>query len=251
MEDKTITITKSVMYGSISLLILIISYLVYNSPSLNHELASKAALKEKVLAKAELDKINERNTKLKEWKWFGWSDVAVDNEKYPIVILRTGFKVIKISDDNSLVGWRMDIANTSEKSRYLPSVNYSITDSDGFEISSSSETGNILAQSFGVVQGTFKVSNSDLERLSSDTWTISIGDWGSNEQYSKGKRYERLKALVEDENKRPIWLKTYVDENPFNVYFSDKWKIIQSIVSPEPPKDTSTEEVNKKSNATP
>lgn len=235
MDNRTIIIAKSAMYISMALLLLVIAYLAFNSPTINYQLASELAQKEIASQEIELSKVNERNTKLKEWRWFPFNDVAVNSEKYPIVILRSGFKVIKISDSSSLVGWKMDLVNTSVKSTYLTNVTYSITDSDGFHIGSSSGSGNVLAQTFGVVQGTLEVSNSDLERLSGDDWTISIGSWSTNEQYAKGKRYDRLKAIVEDDNKRPYWLKEYVDETTYLAYF-DKWKIIKSIVSPEPAK---------------
>lgn len=239
------------MYLSAALLLLVISYLAFNSPAINYQLENKAAEEEAAAQQAELSKINERNTKLKEWTWFPFSDVDVDSEKYPIVILKSGFKVLKISDSFSLVGWKMDIVNTSIKSRYLPKVTYSITDSDGFHIGSSKQSGNISAQSFGVVQGTLEISSSDLERLSRDNWTISIGSWSTNEQDAKGKRYERLKAIVRDENKRPSWLKNYVDENSFMPYLSEKWWIIKAVVSPEPLKNDNEKKVNKVSNQTP
>lgn len=245
MEEKPITITKSTMYASVAILLLVISYLAYNHPSLNHHLASSATIEKEAIALNALSIINERNSKLKEWKWFGLNDVAVNNEKYPIVILRSGFKVIKISKGSSLVGWRMNIANTSEKNRYLPKVTYSLTDSDGFDIGSSSENGNILSESFGVVQGTMTISNSDLERLSKEDWTISIGSWSTNEVTAKGKRYDRLKAMVEDEKKRPYWLKEHLESNPLDGYFSEKWDIIKKIVTPEPPKENENGKVNK------
>lgn len=236
MEDRTVTVTKSFFFISVSILFLVAAYLAFNSPSLNFKLAEKIATKEDAIKSIKLENINERNNKLKEWKWFYSTDVAVDNEKYPIVILRSGYKVLSISEKLSLVGWKMDIANTSPKSRYYPSIEYSITDTDGFEIGSSSEKGNVLAQSFGSIQGTLNIANSDLERLSLEDWTISIGNWSTDEKNTKEKRYDRLKKMIKDENKRPFWINSAIEENKYIGMFSEKWKQIKSIISPEAPK---------------
>ncbi|EAW31109.1 hypothetical protein GP2143_03273 [marine gamma proteobacterium HTCC2143] len=172
---KIIIIAKLAMYLSATILLLFISFLAYNSSNINYKLASEVAMNEIAAQKIESSKINYRNTMLKGWRWFFSSDVGVSSEKYPIIILRSGFKGIKISDTPSLVVWKIDIFKTSVESRYLQDFTCSITDSDGFDIVSSSASGNISAQSFGAVQGTLKISNYDLERLPGDDWTISIG----------------------------------------------------------------------------
>ena len=107
-EKKIITVAKSSMYLSISILMLVVAYLAFSNPALNYILAYEAKEKERKLAEDELSSVNDRNAKLKEWRWFGLGDVATDSEKYPIVVMRSGFKVIKIADERVLVGWRMD-----------------------------------------------------------------------------------------------------------------------------------------------
>lgn len=237
MDDKVLNVAKSFLFTSLSIFFLVAAYLGFNSPSINFNLAEEIAKKEHALKSVGLKNVNARNNKLKEWTWFYSSDVAVNNEKYPIVILRSGYKVLRISEERSLVGWKIYIANTSPKSRYYPNIEYSITDSDGFEIGSSSAEGNFLSQSFGSIQGTMNIANADLERLSREDWTISIGSWITGESNTKGKRYDRLAKMIKDENSRPVWIDSVVKENQYITGFSDKWKLIKSIVYPETPKN--------------
>ena len=70
---------------------------------------------------------------------------------------------------------------------------------------------------------------SDLKRLAEDDWTISIGNWSSNEKNLTGKRYERLAKLVKDSDKRPFWIDKLLKGKDFFA-LSEKWRVIQSAI---------------------
>jgi len=75
---------------------------------------------------------------------------------------------------------------------------------------------------------------SELDRLSSDTWTIYIKDWKETEKDSKGKRYERLANLVKNDDVLPYWLKnTLAEVGSYLTTHSKKWKVISDALSPE------------------
>ncbi|GIU03173.1 hypothetical protein [Shewanella algidipiscicola] len=104
MNDKVVEISKSLFFASIAVLFLTASYLAYINPAFNFSLAKEIDEAAAIKRSLELEEYNKKNAKLKEWKWFNWSDVATNSEKYPLVIVRNGFKVINISDIDALVG---------------------------------------------------------------------------------------------------------------------------------------------------
>ena len=61
-----------------------------------------------------------------------------------------------------------------------------------------------------------------------------INTWNTNEQKSKEARYDRLAKLVKDEKKRPYWLNSVLENNLYITEYSDKWKVIESILKPSP-----------------
>jgi hypothetical protein len=234
MHEKFLIISKSLLLLSISVLISVFCYLLFFNPELNF------VLSEKIARKAEAIK-TEETEKLQQWKWFLWSDVNVSNENYPLVVLRSGFKVIKVLNDEALVGWKMDILNTSKMYSYEVEVDYSITDEDRFFIITSTERDWIKPNSFGTIKGTITVNAANLHLLKDYTWTISAPDWKTYEKDVKTKRYERLSELIVDKKKRPYWIdETIKDKELYLLDASDKWKIINDALSNAKDKKTET-----------
>lgn len=221
--------SKSILYISISVLFLSVTYLVFTNPSMNYALEVEVAQKELLEQQKEVEKANEQNKKLKQWNMFLTSDVAVDDERYPLVVMRSGYKVLKIGSETALVGWKMDLANTSKQFGYMPTIEFSLTDEDRFILESSTESGRILKESFGSIQGTMTIPVSDLERLSGVTWTIRIDNWIQNEKNLKGKRLERLETLLKDGDKRPNWIDEAFDENPYLIVVP-KWGAVEKAI---------------------
>lgn len=247
-DDKIMLVIKSVLYLSISLFLLLSAYLLFNDfvDSIEPEVLTVEASQWK-----ELLEFKTAKAKLKDWTWDYSSDVEVMDEKYPLVVLRSGFKVIKTSEYNALVGWRMDIVNTSKKHSYYTEAEYVITDGDGFHIESSTNKVSLPAESFGLVLGTMEIPISDLGRVVSGVWTILISEWETNERDSKGRRYERLAALVKDENKRPVWLRSAIEENRYLAYLPGVWALINSIIFPATEEFENEKKENKKKGFTP
>ena len=233
MNEMIVAIFKSFLLFSISILVITISFLAYKSPDLNYSLADQLKINAEKTRQVELSANKEKDKKLKEWVRSGWSDVGTTSEKYPLVIIRDGFKIIKINDNSALIGWKMDILNTSISSQYYPKVTYTVTDNDGFKLNSSTKSGDIPAESFGTIQGTMTIPLSDLERIDDKDWTIIVENWKSKEKNAKGKRYERLAKLVANADKRPFWIDKMVKEEPSILLFSDKWKTIKDAIATE------------------
>jgi len=221
-------LSKSVLFISIAALVILATYLIYTNPEYNHIEKIRILKKEKEIAK-------ERGAAVKKWKYDMFSDVDVRSEKYPIVVLRTGFKVIRVDADTSLVGWKYEIVNTSPKTKYTTRVNFSIEDADGFLIKEGDGKSIVQPNGLGVVTGTITIPNADLDRLSSSGWTIALSpDWEIKEKNTKGKRYARLGKILKGNS--PSWVDEEV-KNKFIVMLSEKWAAISESLAPRIEKD--------------
>ncbi len=219
--------SKSILFICISVFFLTISYLIYINPEYNFYENKKLQYEKTLQEAATRQKINEETEKQKKWSYDSFSDVGVNDEKYPIVVLRTGYKLIKIGDEKSLVGWKYEVINTSSKNKYITSIDFELEDADGFVIASGSGSSPVQEKSYGVVQGTIKVHNSDLKRLSSSGWSISLSpSWQSKEKKVKGKRYDRLKKIIKDA--APSWVEESANSE-FLAIISPKWKEIRKV----------------------
>ena len=193
-------------------------YLAYTNPDLNFQ---KRILLEQQESQA--------SAKLMEWRYDELSDVGVEDEKYPIVVLRTGFKLLKIEEKHAIVGWIYEAINTSPSSQYLTEVDFKLTDIDEFELEGGNSEQTIEAHSSGIIKGQIKISKSDIPRLSQSTWTVRLTpSWQTKEKNTTGKRYDRLKAIIIDNE--PYWIKETLEKNKILTYFP-KWQIIQEAIN--------------------
>lgn len=243
MFEKILLASKSIMILSVAGTISAFSYLVFTNPEYNF------ILSEKIRVEAEVNKL-QRTEELQQWKFFQWSDVNASSEAYPLVVLRSGFKVIKVVNDEALVGWRMDVLNTSEKNPYKVEINYSITDEDSFVVTTSTESDWVKPEEFGTIKSTMKVNIANLDRLKSDTWYISAPDWQDKEKNIKTERYERMSKIIVDDNKRPYWIDETIKENDsFLLTLSNKWKTINNAIlkfKENDNKDVKTNDIKQK-----
>jgi hypothetical protein len=214
-------IGKTIFYLSLAVMISCLTYLIWVNPAVNYPLEQQR--------QAELrEQADIESASLREWKYSEFSDVSQADDKYPIVVLRTGFKVIRSGSDTSLVGWKYEIINTSPTTRYVPTVNFTLQDQDTFEIESGTGTSFVDPQEYETITGTININNNDLERLSASTWTISLSpNWESSETNTKGTRYERLANV--DSSTFPYWTNESA-ETQFFISFSPKWQAIRTAL---------------------
>lgn len=224
MNEKLLLASKSILLLCIAGTISIVSYLLFTNPELNFVLSKKINT-DMELNKAKIAK------DLQQWQLFQFTDVNAISENYPLVVLQSGFKVIKVYDDEALVGWKVDVLNTSQNNSYKVDINYSITDEDSFIVTTSTESEWVKPEEFSTIKSTIKVNVSNLDRLKDDTWYISAPDWEDKEKNVKTKRYERLAKIIVDDNKRPYWIdKIIEDKESFLLIVSDKWKVINTAI---------------------
>lgn len=211
--------TKALFFISITVVMMTIGYLLWSNPLLNENLNKRLAEQKQL----EVDQTIEDFT---EWTYDNFSDVATDSDKYPIVVLRAGYKVIKPGSQQSLVGWRYDVANTSPSTTYEVDVDYKLVDKDSFKIESSSGDIWINPESHDTIYGTMYISNTDLDRLStSPDWAIRLSpNWITSEKDTQGTRYERLEAM--SGTALSYGIKVQADNQFLTI--SDKWLAIQN-----------------------
>ncbi|MBE7560580.1 hypothetical protein HS125_17210 [bacterium] len=185
--------------------------------AVREELARLTAESEKATAA-------EKEKRLRQWKYDLFSDVDVREDSYPIVVLRSGFKVIRLGTDHSLVGWKYELINTSPKTTYVANVTFTLQDADGFDIDSGVGEAAIPAERYGVVTGTINVDNVDVERLSDSSWAIGLKpNWKENERQTPGTRDSRLTKLAKSQ--MPLWVYELAKLEYMGI--SAKWKAIQ------------------------
>lgn len=232
-----VNLTKGLFFLALTLTFSSAVYLMLTNPELNRPLNQEIVKLEKEVAEMQ-------DAEPKKWSYTSFSDVAVTSEKYPIVVLRTGFKVIRVGPQKSLVGWKYEIVNTSPSTKYVPDVEFELQDEDGFDIASGRSDSIVQPESYGVITGTIEIDNIDLERLSQSSWTIQLSsNWEANEIGTMGKRYDRLKKLAQSH--LPAWAKEEA-KNEFIGIFSEKWKAIQAGLGLEFPKDDENGESRSK-----
>jgi hypothetical protein len=71
------------------------------------------------------------------WNWH-YSEINAKESHYPVVVLRDGYKAIKIVADKVLMGWNYELLNTSSTVPYMITVKYNLEDGDGFIVNESS-----------------------------------------------------------------------------------------------------------------
>lgn len=226
---NTTKLPQSLLLLSATLLLLTVSivigfwgYLNATDPKTNHFVKAQNDANQKEIDS--LDLLLQR-----QWKWFPYSDVAVSKESYPMVVMRSGYKILKIKDGKALVGWQYEVMNTSPANDYVATVQLDITDGDGFKVQGSKKIEKVRRNSYSAIRSTVEIDSDDIERLDSTDWSISLSpNWEIKEKQTKRKRYERFAALVVSEA-APWWVyETYGASKspPFSASLDEKWKIV-------------------------
>ena len=223
VEDKILIYSKAMFYFFLSGLVCVGSYLIWANPEINYNRKIQLEINEQVGAELKL-------AELQKWKYDEFSDVDTKEEKYPIVVLRTGFKVLKVENEHALVGWNYEVANTSRSKKYDATVTFNLEDEDGFQIASGTGSEPIQPKSFGIISGIMKVSLTDMKRLNKSGWRIGLEPaWVLEEEGSEGSRYDRLKEIVVDSG--PIWLIEYLEtHSEAIIVLSPKWRSIKDAI---------------------
>ena len=224
--ESLLILAKVLLTIILSIFILGIGYMAYMNPNINHliylsELESQEF--EERLKNVQLDIENE---KLKEWNYDFYSSIDTKEDKYPIVSLRTGFKVLKIQPEGALVGWSYEVINTSPSTTYTVKIDYKLTDTDDFVIGSSIGEGIVVAEGYRKITGIINIENDDLSRLIGSSWTVLLSPiWMATESKTEGNRYERLEKIVKDTKPLPFWLLRMKKDTltGFAKYREEKW----------------------------
>lgn len=225
--NQFVVFSKGLFLLMAASLLAALTYLAVINPDINSREQARIQAEEQLAAETELEE-------LQEWVHRDWSDVDTDNEKYPIVVLRDGFKVLRIDADSALVGWRYELINTSSKQSYTAEVRYTIQDQDGFDVVEGRGSLLVQPEKYGEISGTLIVTREDVRRLAGSDWAIWLNpDWQSLEAKTEGTRYERLTRILKGDISLPAWVRERArdEDAAFLRVFSDKWKAIAAAYS--------------------
>lgn len=137
------------------------------------------------------------------WVW-NYSEIGAKEKNYPMVVLRDGYKAIKIVDEKVLVGWKYELLNTSPNTNYSATIHYKFEDKDGFQVNESSATENVPKKEIRTIQKTTWIPYEDYKRISNASWSVSLTpNW--NDKKLKGNRFERAGIILKES--APYWLK--------------------------------------------
>jgi hypothetical protein len=189
------------------------NYFAYFFMSKSIDLTTKTSRK----TSATINKLKEKKVDIKQsWVW-NYSNIAAKENNYPIVVLRDGYKAIKVVEDNVLMGWKYELLNTSTNIGYTVTIEYKLEDSDGFIVNESSSGDRVPPEEIRTIQKTTLVSYEDYKRIKNCSWSIRVTPIWINEKLS-GTPFERAGAILK--KGAPHWLKTYLthlfmDDFPF------------------------------------
>ena len=172
------------------------------------------------------------------WVWH-YSAIGAKEKNYPIVVLRDGYKAIKVVDEKVLVGWKYELLNTSPNTNYIATIEYRFEDKDGFQVNESSASENVPKEEIRTIQKTTWILYEDYKRITNASWSISLTPkW--NDKKLKGDRYERAGKILKES--APYWLKNRLkylfmadfpserDKKGFwQVLSPNKWIIAQAL----------------------
>ena len=172
------------------------------------------------------------------WKW-NYSEIGTEETNYPIVVLRDGYKAIKLNGDKVLVGWKYELLNTSPIDNYNVSITYQLKDKDDFQISESSASEIVRSGQVSTIQTTTLIPYEDFTRVSGSGWSVHLTpDW--TDKKLKGNRFERAGSIFKKNS--PYWFKArmqylFLADFPFGkdakglsqVFSPNKWIISEAM----------------------
>lgn len=140
-------------------------------------------------------------------KWSIQFDSDVDADQYyPIVVLRDGYKVLKVTGETAQIGWAYEVVNTTSDSRSI-NVTYKILDSDNFVIATGESSDTVGGKKVGKIRGTINIPVEDLARINNRTWSVVPGTY--NRQYMVDNGFNRYKEAAKIIADKPIALLNY------------------------------------------
>jgi len=185
------------LFITLSLFVVLLGYVLINSEIFPH--------------KGQNPLVKEVEEYPSEWV-YSYSDIDVD-ECYPIVALRSGYKIIREHNSELLLGWKYELVNTISEPINV-TVNYKILDFDGFEVCEVSESKFIQSKSIDTIQDTFTVPSIEKDRLQKVSWTISPGTYNySNLEKYNHNRYLKCAEIISTELedfRGPFWIRNYL-----------------------------------------
>ena len=188
------------------------------------------------------------------WKW-NYSKIGTKEKNYPMVVLRDGYKAIKITNDKVLVGWKYVVLNTSPNTNYIVNIDYIFEDKDGFQIKENSASENVPKEEIRTIKNTTLIPYEDYKRISNASWSISLTPkW--NDKKLKGNRFDRAGKILK--KNAPYWFKDRLkylfmadfpsgkDKKGFwQVLSPNKWIIAQSLdIKPDMQLKSACEKLN-------
>lgn len=179
------------------------------------------------------------------WKW-NYSEIGAKEKNYPMVVLRDGYKAIKMINEKVLVGWKYVLLNTSPSTNYIVNIVYKFEDKDGFQIKESSASENVPKEEIRTLQKTTLVPYEDYKRISNASWSVSLTPKWTDKKL-KGDRFDRAGKILKES--APYWLKNRMkylfmtdfpsgkDQKGFwQVLSPNKWTIAQALdIKPDLP----------------
>lgn len=229
--------SKSIIQLSAALLLIVIAivvgsagYVFITNPEFNHIIKNtNKALEARHNAALEQE--------LKQWHWNYNNQINTADEQYPMVVLRTGYKVLKIQNGRAFIGWSYELINTSPSTSYVATVNFNLTDADGFKLNGSTQSSytSIAHHGFDSIKDIIEIDESDIPRLKGSTWTLSLSpNWSDNEGLTKRKRYERLADLVRNDRAPPWVYARFTGDPSKKGYFDvgEKWIPVIKALNP-------------------
>lgn len=170
-----------------------------------------------------------------KWVYDFSGDVDAD-QYYPVVCLRTGYKILRDDGNSYLVGWKYDLINTTGSNREI-NVTYKLIDGDDFVVVQGKGVKYVKGKSIDTIQDAFVISKKDYSRIYSSTWTINVGayDSASMKKNNFSKYGEAWKVIDQTNNYRHEWIKNYIkymvnkqlyNDNVTDLYsvlYGEKW----------------------------
>jgi hypothetical protein len=98
--------------------------------------------------------------------------IDTDDPDYPLEFVSDGYKFTKISNGRVYWVWQYTVHNKS-KETHTVKVSFALTDSDSFEIDSSSNEGRVYPGKDATIRGASNFPSYDLRRVAKNSWKIS------------------------------------------------------------------------------
>lgn len=170
-----------------------------------------------------------------DWNW-RYNSTINAGAQYPFVVLREGYRPLKRTEGDVLVGWHYVLLNVSNNEN-TAHIDYRLKDIDGFQIAQSAGREEIAPETIGTVRGTMLVSETDWQRVTKQEWGIRTSADATSAGDDTAARVERAANLMKEKEITPYWYKEYL------AYVEQRWaaifpklRIMKEVLGIESPK---------------